>query len=444
MIKRNILLAAMPSFLLVIVSFVILYFGWTFHNQANQAILDLNAKIDGLEISEELLSDGVVTTRELLEIQSRVEASEQRALDYLGFYEALGFALTVGGLIVATIGAVAATFGLRNYNEIVTELDKTQKRYKDTQNQIEENERASKRTLETLNSSRDVIKSELEASLRADWEKSHLALSLLPLAERQYQSGNVDGALDTYNRANDLDPVNPVPHYYVGYILTQKNKLKEAESSLREALKLDEKFLHAQAALGYTLRRIGDPEKNATIRRKIYSEAEKLLKMALAANEQLVDADGESWNGSLAGLYKRSGDVEQAKHYYERAAVVTPLSSYPAVNLAMIALEHNPDEINDRFERVERLARLKILAVQENYWSYGDLLMAQLALGKNEDALDNLETLIELVPIGVKDVLPRVKTAIELLHNTSAYSGDKRNLETIAQVIARLTAEIEQ
>lgn len=443
MINRNVLQAALPSFILVAVALLILYFGWSFHKKANDAIVDLNARIDAFEVNREQLADGIVSTFELAEIQSSVEAAEQRALDYLGFYEALGFALTVGGLIVATIGAVAATFGLRNYNEIVAELDETRKRYKATQSQIEDNEKASKRALETLNSSREDIKRELEASLRADWEKSHLALSLLPLAERQYQSGNVDGALDTYQRANELDPINPVPHYYVGYILTQKNKLIDAEISLRRALNLDDKFLHAQAALGYTLRRIGDSEQDVASRRKIYREAEKLLKMALAANEQLVDADGESWNGSLAGLYKRSGDVEQAKHYYERAAAVTPLSSYPAVNLAIIALEHNLNEINDRFKRVERLARLKILAVQENYWSYGDLLMAQLALGKDDDALDTLETLIEVVPPGVKDALPRVKHSLELLQNAPDYPDNRRNSVTISRVIERLSAVIE-
>ena len=437
------ILAIMPYVLLLVGSIIFAYFGWDFYTKANHTIREVEIRMSTFELNEEILSDGIVFTRELQDIQSRVEASEQRALGYLGIFEALGIVLTVVGLILPVIFSIAGNAIVSINRNLISDFDLSLEKIDEAQKQADENQRKAADFLDTLRQSREDIILELENRLRNDVGKSNLALSLLPLAERQYQSGNVDGALDTYQRAIDLDPNNPVPHYYVGYILTQKNYLKDAEIALRKALALDERFLHAQAALGYTLRRIGEHEENFEARYKIYGEAEKLLKMALAANAQLVDADGESWYGSLAGLYKRLGDVEQAKFYYERAAIVTPLSSYPVLNLAVIALEHHSEEINIRFERVERLALLKILSIQENYWSYGDLLMARLALGKSEEALDTLDTLIEIVPVGVKDVLPRVKSSIELLQVTSDYPDDRRNPETIVQVLERLTLEID-
>lgn len=430
--------STLSAVMILVAALVFLSLGLYLYFLANETLGEAQAVLSSLTIDQTILEDGVLRTREIEEIAARVEAAEARALDYLGLYEALGFALTLGGLVVAVIGAVAATFGLRNYNEIVDELDETRKKYEQAQEQIEENEKKSAEALREISNSREDIKQEVESGIRADWEKSHLALSLIHLAQRQYELGNVNGALDTYERAISLDASNPMPYYYRGYILTQKNQLEKAVTSLSNALQLDHEFLHAEAALGYALRCIGDREDDDTKKSELYLEAEKRLKRALADDNRLIDADGESWYGSLAGLYKRTGDFKQAEFYYERAQEVTRLSSYPAVNLAILALQTKADNVNQRFAEVERLANLKIGAVLEYYWGYGDLLMAELALGKNKKALETLELLFDVIPPAVEDVLPRVHDSIQMLKDAETYPDDKREQKFITQVLARI------
>ncbi|MDQ7034710.1 MAG: hypothetical protein Q9P01_07705 [Anaerolineae bacterium] len=104
----------------------------------------------------------------------------------------------------------------------------------------------------------------------------------------------------------------PVSFYYVGYIRTQRNDVVNAEKALLSALELDSQFYHAMAALGYVYRRIGETTADPSEKNQYYRKSETYLKRALAADDRLVDADGESWYGSLAGLYRRMGRLPDA------------------------------------------------------------------------------------------------------------------------------------
>ncbi|HRF95092.1 MAG TPA: tetratricopeptide repeat protein, partial [Aggregatilineales bacterium] len=87
---------------------------------------------------------------------------------------------------------------------------------------------------------------------------ANLALSMLLLAERQYKTQDYVGAINTYKRALELDSTNPITHYRLGYVYTQKGDLDDAQIHIERALALDANFLQAVAALGYVYRRKGD------------------------------------------------------------------------------------------------------------------------------------------------------------------------------------------
>jgi tetratricopeptide (TPR) repeat protein len=309
---------------------------------------------------------------------------------FLGIFEAISVAIAFAA---GSLGVVGVTRLFSAQNELVKarqrvdeELNELRKRF---QSELSEKENALQQMSATLLQS-------LESQRKAT-EQATLALSLLPLGERQYRAQDLQGAADTYLRALKLDEDNPLIHYRVGYVYVQSGQLEDAERHLQQALKIDPDFHLAMAALGYVYRRIGDKLPQGIEKDEMLNKAESFLLKALRLSPKLVDDDSESWWGSLGGLYRRRGQIDQAIHAYEQAAKVTPHSSYPFSNLAMLYMQkHSKDQMLNTFRRVERLARGEVQAEVDNYWAYADLLTSRLALGRVEDAEEAMISVFDL------------------------------------------------
>src|SRR5690606_34472505 len=286
----------------------------------------------------------------------------------LGLLEAFGFVVTI-------VGGAAAIFGVTRFISAQQDLQEARKRFDDE-----------------IASSRDRLAQETEqrqrefAELREQLERSTsnatLALSFLPLGESQYKSGDFTGAIDIYQRALKLDPMNPIINYRLGYAYTQSGKLEEAERYLQAALTIEADFAPALATLGYVYRRRGEKMEEGIERITILNLAEKNLVRALELSPKLVDADGESWWGSLGGLYRRRGETDLAIYAYTQASEVTPNSSYAYSNLALLYMQKNDRaKMIDTYKKVEKLAADEVMAEVNNYWAYTDLVTSRLALG---------------------------------------------------------------
>ncbi|MCA9909643.1 MAG: hypothetical protein KC519_13395, partial [Anaerolineae bacterium] len=118
-------------------------------------------------------------------------ADSDRALDIafnmLGIFEAIGFLVTVGG-------GLLAAFGVLRLFSAQAELQKARERFE--------------QEIETKERELDEMKESLEATIANSASLQHrelsqatLALSLLPLGERQYRAQDFQGAMDTYRRA---------------------------------------------------------------------------------------------------------------------------------------------------------------------------------------------------------------------------------------------------
>jgi len=91
--------------------------------------------------------------------------------------------------------------------------------------------------------------------------------------------------------------------------------------------------------------------------------------------------------------------VEQAIMAYRRAAEVTPHSSYPFSNLALLyMIVRDRTHMIETYKRVEQLAWNEVQADVDNYWAYADLIVSRLALGKIKQAEDILETALDTAP----------------------------------------------
>jgi tetratricopeptide (TPR) repeat protein len=272
--------------------------------------------------------------------------------------------------------------------------------------------------------------------MRETTRKANLALSLVPLGERQYLASDYLGAIDTYRRCLELDPELVVAQYKLGYVYTQAGKLEEAQLHLTRALEIEPEFALALAALGYVKRRIADKLPDSPDKSITFNEAERLMLQGLMLSPKLIDEDGESWWASLGGLYRRRGQIEQAIFAYTKAAEATPLSSYVHGILALLyAQTGNLKEMIDVYERVELLARSETQLNEDNYWAHADLLTARLALGKFEKAEDSLISVVTTVPL---DDGTALEMLIDSLKRLKQILKDEPRSKQIASFIGRI------
>jgi tetratricopeptide (TPR) repeat protein len=343
----------------------------------------------------------------------------------LGIFEVAGAVIGVVTGLLPILAVVAGFVGLNRLNSAQNELEEARERFEKeiSARQAElvtlrvELEASAERLREDVGNTGDQLRQELRSTgalQRDEAAKATLALALLPLGERQYRAQDYKGALDTYQRALDLDNDNPVTHYRMGYVYTQSGQLEDALKHLTRSLEIAPDFAPALAALGYVYRRIGEKMSKGIDRDTMLNLAEQKLLQALKISPKLIDDDGESWWGSLGGLYRRRGQTNEAIEAYTEASEVTPHSSYPFSNLALLYVEKNDREKMMRtYKRVERLAGGEVQADVDNYWAYADLIVARLALGRPVD--DIFETAIGTAPVDSPYTLDSLIDTLERL-----------------------------
>ncbi len=327
-----------------------------------------------------------------LSAAQRAENAVQQAFNLLGLFEAIGFLATI-------IGLSAALFGFTRLMRATATLDRTRadilREQQNAAAQMQENLRTRQ---DELNELRSELRLQAE-QLRATAHNSALALALLPMGERQYRAQDYGGALDTYRRAIALDNSIPISHYRMGYVLANQGDLPAALESLEHALSIDPNFAPAQAALGLVHRRQAENLPEGPERDLLLNRAEEQLLRALRAIPKLVDDDGESWWGPLGSLYRQRQQLAAARQAYERAARVTPHSSYPFSNLApLYLLEGKREPMLATYRRVEQLALAEVQAEVDNFWAYADLIASRLALGKRKEAEEVLPMALAIAP----------------------------------------------
>ncbi|MGQ9887336.1 MAG: tetratricopeptide repeat protein [Aggregatilineales bacterium] len=310
------------------------------------------------------------------------------------------------GAVVALVVLLAGAYGFSQ----ITALGRARVRFEQEMQEARESLRVLEReTQERFNA--------LRAELAASTDGAALALSYLPLGERQYKFRDYAGALDFYHRANSLDADNPIIHFRLGYVYTQSGRLEEAEHYLKLALQREPDFAPALAALGYVYRRMGEKlDREDPQRYILLNQAEGLLLRALNAAPKLVDDDGESWWGSLGGLYRRRGQIDEAISAYRKAAEVVPQSSYALSNLALLYADRaDRSQMVETYRKVESLAHGEVRADPDNYWAWADLLTARLALHKPEEAEAALTEVFTTAPAESPYALDSLTDTLERL-----------------------------
>lgn len=363
--------------------------------------------------------DNVISTptaQETLELaQSAIDKAESLndlAFNLLGIFEAVSVAITI----------VAGGVGVFGFGRLLSAESNLNAAREEVQREITTIREQFYADLDQRRQEFDTFTSTLTKAVddqRREAVNATLATALLSFGERQYKASDYIGSVNTYQRALELDTNNPVTYYRLGYVYTQQGDLDSAEENLQKSLAIDSAFAPAIVALGYVFRRKGEKMEEGIEREQCFNQAEKYMLEGLKISPKLIDDDGESWWGSLGGLYRRRGQTSQAIYAYEQAMGVTPHSSYPFGNLATLyGRENKVDDMLRMYKRVEKLAQAEVQAEVDNYWGYFDLLTAQLATGHTQKAEDNLPSVIETVP---PDAVYALESLVDTLRRVGGY-----------------------
>jgi tetratricopeptide (TPR) repeat protein len=239
------------------------------------------------------------------------------------------------------------------------------------------------------------IVNEAVNSAKEDAEKSFRVLSLLLLAEQQVRARNRKTAISTLEEAYGLDPSHQTTNYLLGYLYVGRKDFNLAIDHLERALQFDPTFAPALAAMGLAQRRMGDAEMDDMRRRQMWAQAELNLSKALEADPTLIDADNESYFGTLGGLYRRQGRNEEALRAYEDAVKITPNNSYPVANLAVLykKLDHE-EEAQRMYERAIEISEAILDDHPGDTWARLDLALAFLVTGQSKKAFEQYRNVI--------------------------------------------------
>lgn len=437
------------------------------------AALSTQRRIDNLELElqqrTEIVDRGSVIERST-EILNQAQGAVDLATNLLGLFEALSLAVTVGGVVLVSIGLGNFNDARNDLKETREEVDKSRQDFEDKYNQ--DFEKYTQDAHNELTQTRQDVKQEIEdyrgefdeyrqdfvakysqdfaeynqefekyrqtvdaeirareeelRELRRELEESAkndrqttanalLANALIPLGERQYKASDYKGAMNTYMRALELDPINPVVNQRLAYVHTAMGDLGAAKERYEKAIATEPDFAPALAGLGFVTRRFAEQlekemngadlsDEVATQKLLehdlLLTKSAEYLQRALQISPKLIDDDGESWWGVLGGLRKRRGQIDQAIEAYRQATIVTPQSSYGYGNLAQLYMKQDDvEKMLETFERVEQIAYKEADATEGNFWGYSDLVVSSYAIGKHEQARLSLPIAISIAPV---------------------------------------------
>lgn len=232
---------------------------------------------------------------------------------------------------------------------------------------------------------------------------NEVTLRLMEHAEQQYALNDLANALDSLEKAGMFAGMKLLDdiHYKMGIILAELKREDDAEKELLEALKHNKKHVRAMEALGTLYRQRADRVRDTDLEdyETLLVKAQVQFREALDIQPDLLDySDGESVHGSLGGIYRRLGQIDNAVEAYTKATRVKR-SSYPYNNLGLLYMEKGEtDLMRKNFRMVELYAQSSILRDPGDVWAHNDLMMAQIVGDDLDEARETLSTMEIISP----------------------------------------------
>jgi tetratricopeptide (TPR) repeat protein len=369
------------------------------------------------------------TLEEAVEWAQRASQDSSRAVDAANAILGL---IQAASILLGAVLAAAGLFGLttlldfnRQKNEFRKEIDAARTRLREFEERIRQE----------------------AAEVRNQGNRSIRALTLLQLGKQQMDGRNYDAAQATLQQAYENDPTNPAINYFMGELYIILNRMDEAIDRLKEAgAEYDDQermFPAAKAAYAYALRRKGDKAIGEE-KREYYRKSEWHFSEALKRNPSLLGVDGESWWGSLGGLYQRQERYSEAIACYENAIAATKsTSSYPYNNLGILyTIQHNPEQAKKNFRQAAKVALQRLDDKPHDYWARFDLVTAQIALNDAVEVFKQLPQAMASAPRS--DRLDTFMSGLTRLRRYAPSEMIDKVIEAVDHEMGRRKAQEEQ
>ncbi|TQC97447.1 type IV pilus biogenesis/stability protein PilW [Moraxellaceae bacterium AER2_44_116] len=167
------------------------------------------------------------------------------------------------------------------------------------------------------------------------------ARARVAIAAEYIQTNRPELALQSLQRALELDPKSPEAHNVMGVLLEKDDDFIKAEQNYRKALSLKAEYPQARNNYGVLLYRL-----------KRYKEAMEQFSIAAADLSYERREIALEYVGKIALLL---GDTAKAKATFERALKLNPRLPTPALELATFAFdEQNIMDANRYYQRYLR------------------------------------------------------------------------------------------
>ncbi len=226
--------------------------------------------------------------------------------------------------------------------------------------------------------------------------------------EIQLQQGRVDDSIQTLQQALHGSSDNAFAHYQMGLALRQKGKPQEAESELREAVRLSPSLYEAWRALGEMAAQRGDWS-------GLHNVAAELKKIAPRAPEgYLYDATSRMNQNDAASA---EGDLNQLVR-------IAPDKALGYVKLGQLRV------IQKRFNDAETLYRQALSHERGSIEAIQGLADVDFRRNKPDEALQLLKTTIEQDPNNAQLYLLQAQA---LLQNKQQGEAEK-SLQRVLQI----------
>lgn len=246
---------------------------------------------------------------------------------------------------------------------------------------------------------KDIKKLQVEAEAKKDAiGRTQTALVYLALGDRLATQKDTRKAIEAYKKAGSLLPEDAQISYVLGRIYSGFGYYEEAIKSFEAALSAEPNYPEAEMELGLAYRRRGEYQKGTNAAAMRESDYEKAIEHLRRATELRPNYDDAL--STLGGLFRRRGEYEKALDYYEQAYRADPSSSYALGNVAALSLYLGKvNEARKYYILTEAASTVHTMSAHtEVYWDYYDLALAQLVLGKMEEAKKNYQKAITDTP----------------------------------------------
>jgi tetratricopeptide (TPR) repeat protein len=226
----------------------------------------------------------------------------------------------------------------------------------------------------------------------------HKAVLYLLIGSQLVDQGKLDTVIDIYEKVKQIQPLDPQVNYILGQMYSKIRAYDKAIACLEIAVKQDQDFALAHFELGLAYRQLANTKYNNPQDKQLWDQDyEKALKHMEQAVKLLPHDDVIAV--TLGGTYRRTKDYDNAIRCFQDALKLNATSSYALGNLACIAWHEGDLPLAlATFEKTDEAATERILARSsyEPHWDYYDRAMARLALKREEEAMEDYRTALNL------------------------------------------------